>query len=53
LRPSQQETIKELAEISQELRRDGELAFYGSEDITPHSFYRENTPESRGCASAA
>jgi len=36
-----QETIEELAEISQELRRDRELAFYGSEDITPHSFYKE------------
>ncbi len=36
-----QEAIEELAEISQELRRDRELAFYGSEDITPHSFYKE------------
>jgi HEPN domain-containing protein len=36
-----QETIEEMAEISQELRRDRELAFYGSEDITPHSFYKE------------
>ncbi len=36
-----QEAIEELSEISQELRRDRELAFYGSEDITPHSFYKE------------
>ena len=35
------ETLDELMEISQELRRDRELAFYGSEDITPHSFYKE------------
>jgi HEPN domain-containing protein len=36
-----QDALEELAEISQELRRDRELAFYGSEDITPHSFYKE------------
>lgn len=36
-----QETLDELMEISQELRRDRELAFYGSEDITPHTFYKE------------
>jgi HEPN domain-containing protein len=36
-----QEALNELMEISQELRRDRELAFYGSEDITPHSFYKE------------
>jgi HEPN domain-containing protein len=36
-----QETLEELTEISQELRRDRELAFYGSEDVTPHSFYKE------------
>jgi HEPN domain-containing protein len=35
------ETLDELVETSQELRRDRELAFYGSEDITPHSFYKE------------
>ena len=35
------EALDELMEISQELRRDRELAFYGSEDITPHSFYKE------------
>jgi HEPN domain-containing protein len=36
-----QEALEELMEISQELRRDRDLAFYGSEDITPHSFYKE------------
>jgi len=35
------DALEELTEISQELRRDRELAFYGSEDITPHSFYKE------------
>ena len=35
------DALEELMEISQELRRDRELAFYGSEDITPHSFYKE------------
>lgn len=28
-----------LAEISKELRRDRELAFYGAEDLTPSGFY--------------
>lgn len=39
--PVVREVLEELVEISQELRRDRELAFYGSEDITPHSFYKE------------
>ena len=39
--PLIREALEELMEISQELRRDRELAFYGSEDITPHSFYKE------------
>lgn len=30
-----------LAKISKDLRRDRELAFYGSEDLTPLSFYSE------------
>lgn len=30
-----------LAAISRSLRRDRELAFYGAEDLTPSSFYRE------------
>ena len=36
-----QKALEELMESSRELRRDRELAFYGSEDITPHSFYKE------------
>lgn len=30
-----------LAKISKALRRDRELAFYGSEDLTPSEFYKE------------
>jgi HEPN domain-containing protein len=33
--------VERLAEISKDLRRDRELAFYGSEDLTPSSFYSE------------
>ena len=35
------DALEELMETSRDLRRDRELAFYGSEDITPHSFYKE------------
>jgi hypothetical protein len=31
-----------LAAISKDLRRDRELAFYGTEDLTPSSFYAES-----------
>lgn len=31
--------IPRLAQISKDLRRDRELAFYGSEDLTPSEFY--------------
>jgi HEPN domain-containing protein len=31
--------IEDVAEISRSLRRDRELAFYGSEDLTPSDFY--------------
>ncbi len=41
LPPVVKDSLEELTEISQELRRDRELAFYGSEDVTPHSFYKE------------
>lgn len=34
-----QSIIDELCDISKQLRRDRELAFYGSEDITPSDFY--------------
>lgn len=33
--------LKELTRISKSLRRDRELAFYGSEDLTPSQFYQE------------
>lgn len=31
----------QLAKVSRNLRRDRELAFYGSEDLTPSEFYKE------------
>lgn len=31
--------LDDLAQISRELRRDRELAFYGAEDLTPSGFY--------------
>ena len=33
--------LGQLATISKKLRRDRELAFYGSEDLTPSDFYSE------------
>jgi HEPN domain-containing protein len=33
--------LDRLATISRQLRRDRELAFYGAEDLTPSTFYRE------------
>ena len=35
-------TIDRLAKISKAMRRDRELAFYGSEDLTPSQFYAED-----------
>ncbi len=37
--------IEELAAISRSLRRDRELAFYGSEDLTPSDFYQKPDAE--------
>jgi HEPN domain-containing protein len=37
--------IEELAAISHSLRRDRELAFYGSEDLTPSGFYQKPDAE--------
>jgi HEPN domain-containing protein len=34
--------VERLAAVSRSLRRDRELAFYGAEDLTPSSFYRES-----------
>ena len=33
--------VERLAAISRALRRDRELAFYGADDLTPSTFYRE------------
>jgi len=40
------EKVPELVRISRSLRRDRELAFYGSEDLTPSEFYRRDDAES-------
>ena len=46
-----QDKVEELAAVSRSLRRDRELAFYGAEDLTPSSFYREaDASEARGAA---
>jgi HEPN domain-containing protein len=37
--------IPRWAEISRKLRRDRELAFYGSEDVTPSTFYKRKDAE--------
>ncbi|MCC6161861.1 MAG: HEPN domain-containing protein [Acidobacteria bacterium] len=34
--------VERLARASRTLRRDRELAFYGAEDLTPSSFYKES-----------
>lgn len=41
LPPGIQAQVERLAAISKDLRRDRELAFYGTEDLTPSSFYAE------------
>lgn len=33
--------VNQIAKISRKLRRDRELAFYGTEDLTPSEFYKE------------
>lgn len=33
--------LPRITEISRRLRRDRELAFYGSEDLTPSEFYKK------------
>ena len=37
--------VDDLVRISKELRRDRELAFYGSEDLTPSEFYGRGDAE--------
>lgn len=36
-----QDDLDRYVEISRQMRRDRELAFYGSEDLTPSEFYKE------------
>jgi hypothetical protein len=36
-----QSKIKKMTQISRSLRRDRELSFYGSEDLTPSEFYKK------------
>ena len=40
-----QSKVEEIAKISRSLRRDRELAFYGSEDLTPSEFYKKADAE--------
>ena len=40
--PALKKHITRLSEISREMRRDRELSFYGSEDLTPSEFYKES-----------
>ncbi len=43
--------VEALAEVSRQLRRDRELAFYGAEDLTPSGFYsRSDAERARGSA---
>ena len=37
--------IKKIVRISKSLRRDREIAFYGTEDLTPSDFYSEEDAE--------
>jgi hypothetical protein len=37
--------VQRLAQISRQLRRDRELAFYGTEDLTPSDFYSQDDAE--------
>lgn len=39
--PALRRKLARMAEVSRGLRRDRELAFYGSEDLTPSHFYKE------------
>ena len=39
LPPAVREELKRYTDISRNLRRDQELAYYGSEDLTPSEFY--------------
>jgi hypothetical protein len=46
-----QDEVESLADVSRELRRDRELAFYGAEDLTPSEFYgRKDATRARASA---
>lgn len=46
-----QKNLKRLMDISRSLRRDRELSFYGSEDLTPEEFYKkEDASEAKSSA---
>lgn len=40
-----QEAVNNVGKASRELRRDRELSFYGSEDLTPSEFYKKEDAE--------
>lgn len=40
-----QHTLGHWVQVSKLLRKDRELAFYGSEDVTPSSFYERGDAE--------
>ena len=44
--PALQNSVDRLAKISKSMRRDRELAFYGTEDLTPSDFYGQEDAES-------
>ncbi len=41
LAPKARASLDRICEISKQLRRDREIAFYGSEDITPSEFFEK------------
>lgn len=43
--PEINKNLARFVSISRELRRDRELAFYGSEDLTPEEFYKKEDAE--------
>ena len=45
LPPALGSQLEEIVRISRSLRRDRELAFYGSEDLTPSEFYTRHDAE--------
>jgi HEPN domain-containing protein len=45
LPPVFKENLKKVIKISKSLRRDRELSFYGSDDLTPSEFYQKEDAE--------